>query len=787
MENKAQESRSYPALPTGGLEVEGRIPISILEQIADRHAHCVWGSEIARGQPIPITDADGNLQAYVFPYVRDSRHFPDYEEVFDAVRRASALRGEAEEEGAPTPESIRAYVSRALGRFGSIYVSATSQNPPILRVDHFLHPYFLAGEQAQEEARRRFGRPEVQLERFYSFNPCEEVLEFTCEGEVLLLDIHTLEPREPDQVLVREDVPAADQEPEEAIRASWETLERLPPLGIEPDDTASLHSVKHLANLALVPPLLWTLNCATTSKAMVLGYWDRYVKGSGTILGFGRLIDYWYEHPSNGVNVPNLLDEVHAANQIDVWKVNNYTCEWTEIVANANNDWAWKEFTGEIDAGRPACWSISGHTMAGVGYRVEPWGRWAIVYSTWSTNLSEFPYTQCVGVARIIPKGGSSGDHLILLAPYGGESCATSVPAEIQWYVYGNKIGKTHLHFSQDAGANWTNLASDLPTHTGWNTYLWLPGGSTSKGRVRVQGYAGTQYVAGDGSPGNFTTQPQVAGGSWKQIFGPTGAVVAGYDKSKGTRAIYATELATGDIYQFMGKPGGAVNWFKVGGPGKTFVLDGQGRLYGLSVDGSGVYRYTGTPTQWVQIGGPAEEIYGDVDGVCAVQPGTGDLYRYLGSPFSWLRVGGPGKTFACDSKGHLYGLAPDGSSVWRYEGLFGPPVPWVKIGGPATSLYARGRGVYATNPQTGDIHFFHGIPMRWTRVGGPGKTFSVDVDGRLYGLAPDGSAVWRHDGSFSAPAEWTPIGGPAASICAGWKEVLAINPQTKELWIYVP
>jgi len=786
----AQALKDYPAAPTANLDVEDQVPMSVLKLIADRHAHSVWGNDIAQGQPLLVVDADGNLVAYIFPYIRGSQDFPEYEAIFDAVLRARQLHREAEERGDRVPERFQAYLSQTAGQFGSVYVSATRRNPPILRVNHFLHPYFVAGELAQEEARRLLDCHEVRLERLYSFNPCEEYFEFTCEGRRVLLDVHSLNARKPCEVLAREPVDPTSEELDMLIKANWEALEEVA-LGTDVKAMSSTQNVKHLPSLALVPPLKWTLNCATTSKAMVLGYWDHYVPGVGTITGFGRLIDYWYEHPSNGENVPNLLDEVHAPNKINVWQVNNYTCEWTEIPANSENDWAWQEYTTEIDSDRPACWSdrVSVHTNAGVGYRTDPsvpGGKWAIVYDTYSKNLSEYHYSQCDGVASIIPKGGSGGDHSVIISPYGGESYEASTPVEIVWYVWGQKIDKTHLLYSGDGGRNWTPLASDIPTQEGENSYRWLPGPETLKGRVRLQAYAGSEYIAGDGSFENFNIQPQVADGSWVKIFGPVGMVVAGYDKSNGTRLIYATDLATGDIYQFMGKPGVFWNWIQVGGPGKMFVLDGQGRLYGLSSDGSGVYQYTGTPMQWIQIGGAAKEIYGDVDGVCATNPESGDIYRYLGSPFSWLRVGGPGKTFASDAEGRLYALSPDGSGVWRYDGLFGPPTQWIQIGGPAANLYARGLGVYATNPETGDIHFFHGKPFCWTKVGGPAKTLSVDVEGRLYGLSTDGSSVWRHDGSFGTPAQWTQIGGPAADICAGWREILATNPQTKDLWIYV-
>jgi hypothetical protein len=785
-----QLPETYPAVPISDPIIENQAPLLLLERIADQHAYKVWGNEIARGEPFPVSDVQGKLLAYVFPFIRGSRRFPGYKAIFNSVRNARLQDLESENGKDDFPHHIGPNLSGVESGFGSIYVSASRRDTQILRVEHFLHRYFLVGERAQGEAQRRFGSTEVQLTRVYSFNPCEEYVEFSRNGKRILINTHSLEAEDSKEVLAPK-VTSVSAKLRKIIEENWNALELSGPLGIAPEETSLTHSVKYLANLALVPILLWTLNCATTAKAMVLGYWDNLVSGTGKILGFGRLIDYWYEHPSNGENVPNLIDEVHAANKIDFWKVNNYTCQWDEIKSSSNNGWAWKDFTGEIDNGRPACWSFLHqkkypHTMAGIGYRVEPYGKWAIVYNTWDKNLSEYPYSDCTGVARIIPKGGSNGDDSAIFSPKGGEYFESSVPAEIYWHIWGSKINKTTLLYSEDGGKNWVTLASDIPTQAGFNSYFWLPGKTTSKGRVRLQANFGNDYIAGDGSFGNFSIQPQVGGGTWRKINESVGIVLAGYHKQTGARVIYATDLATGDIYQFGGKPNAYFNWIKVGGPGKSFVLDAQGRLYGLSADRAGVYLYGEKPMQWKQIGGPAKEIFGDLYGVCATNPDTGDINRYFGVPFSWLRIGGPGKTFACDSKCRIYGLSSDGSGVWRYDGLFGPPIKWVKVGGPAANLYGRGLGIYATNPQNGDINFFNGKSNCWTRVGGPGNAFSVDFDGRLYGLSTDGKSVWRHDGSLDDSTKWTQIGGPTEAISAGWKEVLAINSQ-KELWIYSP
>ena len=63
----------YPELAEMGHDIEGRVPMFVLEQVADRHAQEIWGSNVARDAPFPVTDAEGRLIAYVFSYARKGR------------------------------------------------------------------------------------------------------------------------------------------------------------------------------------------------------------------------------------------------------------------------------------------------------------------------------------------------------------------------------------------------------------------------------------------------------------------------------------------------------------------------------------------------------------------------------------------------------------------------------------------------------------------------------------------------------------------------------------------
>jgi hypothetical protein len=206
-----------------------------------------------------------------------------------------------------------------------------------------------------------------------------------------------------------------------------------------------------------------------------------------------------------------------------------------------------------------------------------------------------------------------------------------------------------------------------------------------------------------------YSGQPDL----WRQIGGPAAKIYGGGGK------LYATNPDTGDIYEYKGQP---YEWIKIGGPGKTFAAagaygtrvpgpqggdPGRGLLFGISPGGEAVWKYSGSPEQWQQIGGPAKQIYAGGIWLYATEPETGDIYQYSGTPDSWYAIGMPGKDFAIDVTGCgqpplgttvLYGLSGDGKQIWKYDGQ---PDQWtqIKTSGfsiPLKSIHAGGGNLYA-------------------------------------------------------------------------------------------
>jgi hypothetical protein len=191
------------------------------------------------------------------------------------------------------------------------------------------------------------------------------------------------------------------------------------------------------------------------------------------------------------------------------------------------------------------------------------------------------------------------------------------------------------------------------------------------------------------------------------------------------------------------------------------------------------VFRFDGTPNAWTKIGFRLGQLYGGDFGLVGTDAsGTGEP---LGTLLWWRRgmhdfvshawhpIGGPGASFAV-TPDTVYGLTPDRDAVFRYNGP--GQGDWTQVGTAASQIYAGPFGLVATDPTTGDLFRYLGIPMKWEQIGGPGATFAIAA-GSLFGLTPDRRAVYRYDGSGTS---WTQVGGPAAAIFA-FNEEVALDP----------
>jgi hypothetical protein len=469
------------------LDIENAADLAMLESIADAHAFEVWGNEIARGEPFPVADTNGDVRAYVFPYALATRTFPA--NLFLAARQAGLT-----------------------ARFGAIYVAARRTAQPVLRVVNALHPLFVGGEEAQMIGRSQLATADACLTRIYWLGLHQEYFEISAANRRVLLDVHTLRKVEPGTAL--------------QLSASEEVELAEPPLpmqaAIQPTDTAAAPApTLNLVPLAdSVPAVNWTWWCVPTAWTMATCYYDNFVKGTGGIVGYGRLVGHWFDHPKSKHNVPDFIDQIIDP-QTGTWrtgfsgypdfiqKTYGYAFATKDVTANAANDWAWPDIVAEINAGRPFVWGTPNHANCAFGYRIAFDGsKRVVIHTTWGdtpqSQREEWLYTQGEGLTAIIPSGSAPGQNLVLWTPDDGETLLTDVATSVRWYIWGEQIKTAKVSISADGGNTWQTIATAAPCVSGWNNYDWTPETVSDRVRVRIRGYnAAGAYIAGDGSQNN--------------------------------------------------------------------------------------------------------------------------------------------------------------------------------------------------------------------------------------------------------------------------------------------
>lgn len=232
------------------------------------------------------------------------------------------------------------------------------------------------------------------------------------------------------------------------------------------------------------------------------------------------------------------------------------------------------------------------------------------------------------------------------------------------------------------------------------------------------------------------------SGSSWTQIGGASSRLMSG---GFGT---FSVQPGTGDIYRYEGSP---YSWTRVGGPASSFAVNAVG-LYRR--DSAGVSKWSGSGTTWTQVGGPAAALYAGGNDLFATDPILGNIYRYSGTPMQWSQIGDSGTTWAVNANG-IYGLNDFGVFQWTGTGTY-----WVWIGGPAGALFAGGNSLYATVPFFGDLNLYANSPDSWTKASNPATSFAV-CDDALYSLRSTG--VFKQSG-----ATWIQIRGASSAIACG-------------------
>jgi hypothetical protein len=196
----------------------------------------------------------------------------------------------------------------------------------------------------------------------------------------------------------------------------------------------------------------------------------------------------------------------------------------------------------------------------------------------------------------------------------------------------------------------------------------------------------------------------------------------------------------------------------------------------------------------WTPFGGPADKLYIGGYGQFATGPNGGSIWRNDSSNWDhWTQVGASGAEFAVNNVG-LYGVDPGHDGLFMFNGA---PNAWTWIRGATQEVIAGGNSVYATDPGNAAIYWYDYLTeddtdgtcggvsktktATWVKIGNAGKQW-VATNNHLYGLTPNGGAVFEYSGT---PNVWYQIGGPAAKLFAGPNGLYATDPNTGYIFQY--
>jgi hypothetical protein len=162
----AEERVRFPEkileLPTANMHVQDGVPLGVIKKIALNKARELWG-QVTPGEPLVLSDEDGNLAYYMCPFHIGPGPFPEYKEIMKGVKRGRSLV-KAVQRGYAPPQSdhqkaLKDARSRELGigEYGTVYVAATYDRFPIPLVSHYLAPFYLKGDLAWQKAKETLG------------------------------------------------------------------------------------------------------------------------------------------------------------------------------------------------------------------------------------------------------------------------------------------------------------------------------------------------------------------------------------------------------------------------------------------------------------------------------------------------------------------------------------------------------------------------------------------------------------------------------------------------------
>jgi hypothetical protein len=187
-----------------------------------------------------------------------------------------------------------------------------------------------------------------------------------------------------------------------------------------------------------------------------------------------------------------------------------------------------------------------------------------------------------------------------------------------------------------------------------------------------------------------------------------------------------------------------------------TVVVDSHGQRSLMHVNGWVKIRERGAAS-WTDLwaSGAGTELYAGGD-VLAFRYPESWIYRKVAER-NWEYLGNTTpNTLDMDDLGTIYQRTS--TNIYRFRAGQAPGW-WDVIGGTSGVLIAGGDRLFKTDPVTGNVFRFTGLPTgdsnSWQQVGSPGYWFEVDNFGTLYGISPDKQTIYRNRGG----SNWEALG----------------------------
>ena len=239
-------SQSRLDVPTANLAIENAVPPPLINKIARVKTRELWGKG-ALGEPVPLSDLDGNIVAYMFSFHRGRGGFPNYDEILTGIKEGRDIHDhvknsrieEAKEiykmlkqkqgnqgnivvpnntvtrsdlrigqiepitPDGSTPRRIQVAeireiekfaAKKAIGadEFGTIIVSATYDRVPVPVYLHYLAPYYTHFDLALEKAQEIIGQGAF-LKSIHFLGMGGQYFDFVNDGRSILINAVTLQ------------------------------------------------------------------------------------------------------------------------------------------------------------------------------------------------------------------------------------------------------------------------------------------------------------------------------------------------------------------------------------------------------------------------------------------------------------------------------------------------------------------------------------------------------------------------------------------------------------------